>query len=93
MKILFDHKCTTANKNIYKLSNAKLKHFTKCFGNIYSGLGPCERQNIPNFVFSQNSKHRIFRIFQKYKINWDKIVFHKTQNYSKTQRQDQKRTF
>ncbi len=46
-------------------------------------LRPCERQNIPNFVLLQNSKHDLVRIIRKYKIYFVKIVFLDTQNYSK----------
>jgi len=36
---------------------------------------PCERWNIPNFVFLQNLKHMLFCTFRKYRINFVKIEF------------------
>jgi len=49
-------------------------------------LRPCERRNIPIFVFSQNLKNVLFSIFRKYEIYYVKIVFRETRDYSKNVR-------
>ncbi len=62
------------SKYLYKFINSS----------ILLQVGPCERQNLPNFGLSRNSKHAVFRNFPKLQKCFVKIVFRETRKCSKT---------